>query len=73
MHKTKSFSNRSYIVKIHTPGIQRKEQIQIYIDLDDQSITITATGEESTVVDTNTVITNNLPTMFKVDIKLPRM
>ncbi|CAB4442639.1 unnamed protein product [Rhizophagus irregularis] len=62
-----------YIVKIYTPGVQRKEQVQIEVSYDDRSITITA--ESSIIIGFNdcTIIENNIQTRFRVDIIFPRM
>ncbi|GBC36449.1 uncharacterized protein OCT59_002792 [Rhizophagus irregularis] len=62
-----------YIIKIYTPGVQRKEQVQIEVSYDDRSITITA--ESSMIIGFNdcTIIENNIQTRFRVDIIFPRM
>ncbi|CAB5215798.1 hypothetical protein RhiirA5_412427 [Rhizophagus irregularis] len=61
-----------YIVKMHTPGVQLKEKVQIDVFCDDRTITIIA---ESSIFEDNdfTVIETNLQTKFKVDIVFPRM
>ncbi|CAB5185110.1 unnamed protein product [Rhizophagus irregularis] len=62
-----------YIIKIYTPGVQRKEQVQIEVSYDDRSITITA--ESSMIIGFNdcTIIENNIQTRFRVDIIFLRM
>ncbi|GET02285.1 hypothetical protein GLOIN_2v1782827 [Rhizophagus clarus] len=61
-----------YIVKMYTPGVQQKEQVQIDVSCDDRTIAIIA---ESSIFEENdcTVIENNLQTRFKIDIVFPRM
>jgi ribosomal protein S3 len=58
---------------MHTPGIQRKEQVQIYVSDDDRFVIIFA--ENLTIGENGTGITeikNNLSTKFEVNVNLPR-
>jgi len=63
--------NGFYFVKIHTPGVQKREQVNIDVGEDDQTVTITAEVNDENCEDF-TKIKNDLLTNFKVDIMLPR-
>lgn len=74
IHTTKFlfFYDSFYIVRIYTPGVERKEQVQIEVSYDDRSITITA---ESSIIGFNdcTIIENNIQIRFRIDIIFLKM
>ena len=64
------FLDSFYVVKFHTPGVNHKDQVEIDVNDDDKSITINARGLE--IEQSGSVIFNNLPTKFEVNIDLQK-
>ncbi|CAG8586011.1 18672_t:CDS:1, partial [Acaulospora morrowiae] len=59
-----------YVIKAYTPGVRRKDQIQIQVSDDDKSVVILA--ENQTDNSEFTEIKNNLSNKFEINVVLPK-
>ena len=59
------------MVKLHTPAIKNKNQIDIEVMDDERNAIIFATITNQTIDEKNTEIKNDLPDKFKFDVEFP--